>query len=60
MAERCRVCKWRADNLLTDDLDFAYVFPNFDKAYLNAGRAVAKSWSKSRILASPEVSADES
>ena len=50
MAERGIVCKWRAENLLTDDLDFAYVFPDFDVAYSNAGRAVAKSWSKARIL----------
>ena len=59
MAERSEVGKWRADNLLTDDFDFAYVFPNFDKAYLNAGKAVAKFWSKARILASPEISANE-
>jgi len=58
-AERGRVCKWRADNLLTDDFDFAYVFPDFDEAYSNAGRAVAKSWSKARILVKPEILADK-
>ena len=60
MAERGEVCKWRTDNFLADDLDFAYVFSSFAQAYLNAGKAVAKHWSKSRILANPAVFSDES
>ena len=58
-AERGMVCKWRAENLLTDDLDFAYVFPDFEEAYSYAGRAVAISWSKAKILATPKISSDK-
>ena len=44
---------------MTDDLDFAFVFPNFGEAYSHSGRAVAKTWSKARILARPGVYADK-
>ena len=41
VAERERVSRWREDNLLLDDLDFAYVFVDVEEAYSYAGRAVA-------------------
>jgi hypothetical protein len=58
MAEKERVTRWRTDNLLQDDLDFAYVFVDFEEAYSNAGRAVAVSWSRARVLAEPEMVTD--
>ena len=33
VAKRERVSRWRKDNLLLDDLDFAYVFVDFEEAY---------------------------
>ena len=59
VAERERVYRWRTDNLLLDDQDFAYVFANFEEAYSNAGRAVAVSWSRARVLAEPDIVTDE-
>jgi len=58
VAERERVSKWRTDNLLLDDLDFAYVYADFEEAYSYAGRAVAMAWSRARILAEPEMVSD--
>jgi len=57
-AERERVSTWRAANLLLDDLDFAYVYTDFEEAYSHAGRAVAMAWSKAKILAEPEMVSD--
>jgi len=58
VAERVRVSKWRIENILLDDLDFAYFYADFDEAYAHAGRAVAKAWSRARILAEPETVPD--
>ena len=60
MAEAVKevVRRWRSDNLLMDNLDFAYVFVDFKEAYSNAGRAVAVSWSSARILAEPGMITD--
>ena len=58
MAEKERVCRWRTSNLLEDDLDFAYIFANFEEAYANAGRAVAMSWSRARVTAEPGMATD--
>jgi len=57
-AERERVSTWRAANLLSDDLDFAYVYTDFEEAYPHAGRAVAMAWSKASILVEPEMVSD--
>ena len=43
---------------MLNDLDFAYVFVEFEEAYSHAGRAVAMAWSRSRILAEPEMVTD--
>jgi len=58
VAERERVSKWRTENLLLDDLDFAYVYADFEEAYSHAGRAVAMAWSRARVLAEPEMVSD--
>ncbi len=58
VAEKEQVNKWRADNLLLDNLDFAYVFTDFEEAYSHAGRAVATAWSRARVLAEPEMVTD--
>ena len=58
VAERERVSRWRIDNLLLNDLDFAYVFVEFEEAYSHAGRAVAMAWSRARIWAEPEMVRD--
>jgi len=58
VAERERVSKWRTDNLLLDDLDFAYVYADFEEAYSHAGEAVAMAWSRARFLAMPEMVSD--
>jgi hypothetical protein len=58
MAERDKVIKWRADNMLEDNQDFAYFYTDFEEAYRKAGRAVAMSWSRSRALAVPGMSSD--
>ncbi len=58
VAEKERVSKWRTDNLLLDSLDFAYVFTDLEDAYSYAGRAVAVSWSRARVLAEPEMVTD--
>ena len=55
LAERDRVTSWRTQNLFQYDLDFAYVFEDFEQAYSHAGRAVAVAWSKARFLAEPEM-----
>jgi hypothetical protein len=49
VAERDSVKDWRADNFLQYELDFAYVFVDFEEAYKHAGRAVAVAWSRARI-----------
>ena len=59
MAERNTVEGWRTEHLLTDNHDFAYVFPDFAAAYSHSGISVAKAWSKARILATPEIYADK-
>ena len=43
---------------MLDDLDFAYFFADFEEAYSHAGRAVAVSWSRARVLAEPEMITD--
>ena len=58
MAERGKLTRWRKDNFLEDDLDFAYVFANFEEAYSNAGRAVGVAWSRARLRAEPEMTTD--
>jgi len=58
MAEKDRVSKWRQENFLLDDSDFAYVYNDFEEAYTHAGRAVAVTWSKARVLAEPELIMD--
>jgi len=58
MAERERVSKWRQNNFLLDDLDFAYVYTDFEEAYSHAGRAVAVAWSRARVLAEPGMVSD--
>jgi len=58
VAERERVSKWRTENILLDDLDFAYVYANFEEAYSHAGRAVALAWSRARVLAEPDIVSD--
>jgi len=58
VAEKERVNKWRIENLLQDDLDFAYVYVDFEEAYAQAGRAVAVAWSRARVLAEPEMVTD--
>ena len=58
VTERERVGRWRLENLLLDDLDFAYVFGKFEEAYSYAGRAVAMAWSRARFLAEPEMVTD--
>jgi hypothetical protein len=50
--------KWRTEHSMQDDLDFAYAFVTFDEAYASAGRAVAMSWSRARLLAEPEMTTD--
>ena len=57
-AERYEVSVWRTDNLLLDDLDFAYAYVDFEEAYFHAGRAVAMAWSWARVLAKPETVTD--
>ena len=59
VAERERVNTWRTENFLQYDLDFAYVFVDFEQAYSHAGRAVAVAWSRARFLAEPELVTDE-
>ena len=58
VAEKERASKWRMDNFLQYNLDFAYVFKNFEEAYYHAGRAVAVAWSKARKLAEPWMVTD--
>ena len=58
VTEREQVSKWRTDNLLLDDLDFAYVYADFEEARSYAGKAVARAWSRARSLAEPEMVSD--
>jgi len=58
VAERERVSKWRTENILLDDLDFAYVYADFEEAYSHAGRAIAMAWSRARVLAEPDIVSD--
>jgi len=58
VTEREQVSKWRMDNLLLDDLDFAYVYADFEEACSYAGKAVARAWSRARSLAKPEMVSD--
>jgi len=58
LADKERVSRWRTVNLLLDDLDFAFVYTDFEEAYSDAGRAVAMAWSRARILAEPGVISD--
>jgi len=50
-----RVTTWRMENLLLDDMDFAYAYVDFKEAYSNAGRAVAEAWSRTRFLAERQL-----
>ena len=50
-----RVTAWRTKNFLQHDLDFAYVFEDFEQAYSHAGRAVAVAWSRARLWVEPEM-----
>ena len=47
-AEKDAVAKWRQTQLLDNDRDFAFVYINFEEAYLDAGRPVAMAWSRCR------------
>ena len=58
MAEREHVNRWRKDNLLLDDLDFAYVFTDVEEAYSDAGQAVSASWSRAKMLTEPLMVTD--
>lgn len=58
VAEREAVVKWRTDNEMLDDMDFAYCFVDFDEAYISAGRAVSIAWSRARLLAEPAMVSD--
>ena len=42
------MAKWRQTQLLEDDKDFAFVYINFEEAYLDASRPVAMAWSRCR------------
>ena len=58
MAEKDKVNKWRADNMLEDNRDFAYFYTEFEEAYRRAGRAVAMALARARTLAEPGMSSD--
>ena len=58
VAGRERVNTWRANNFLLNHRDFSHVFEGFEEAYSHAGRAVAVSWSRARILAEPQAVTD--
>ena len=58
VAERKSVYRWRTDNPLLDDQDFAYVFADFEEAYSHAEPAVAISWSRTRVLVAPDIVKD--
>ncbi|WP_288992132.1 hypothetical protein, partial [uncultured Marinobacter sp.] len=58
MAEKDKVIKWRADNGLEDNEDFAYFYTEFEEAYLKAGKAVAMAWYRARTLSAPGMSSD--
>ena len=53
-----QVTTWRTKNLLLDDLDFAYVYTNFEEAHADAGQAVARAWSGVRLLTETDGSLD--
>ena len=58
LAHRDQVARWRTEESMQDDQDFAYVFIDFDEAYANAGQAVAVAWSRARTLAEPHLVTD--
>ena len=58
VAERTCVINWRIENSMQHNMDFAYVFVNFEEAYAHAGRAVGVAWSRARMLAEPEMVTD--
>jgi len=49
------VNKWRAENLMKDNLDFVYVYVDVERAYSQAEQAVAVAWGKARVLVEPEM-----
>ena len=53
-----KVNKWRADNMLEDNQDFAYFYTEFEEAYGKAGKAVAMAWLKARALVVPGMASD--
>ena len=53
-----KVHKWREQQSLEIDNDFAVVLTSFEEAYSNAGRAVAMAWSHCRALAEPTLGTD--
>ena len=59
VAERDLVRDWRTKNLMERDLDFAYVYADFEEAYKHSGlQAVAIAWSKERFLSDPDMITD--
>ena len=59
MVERDLVRDWRTKNLMERDLDFAYVYADFEEAYKHSGlQAVAIAWSKERFLSDPDMITD--
>ena len=57
-AEKDKVTRWRADNMMEDNQDFAYFYTEFEEAYDKAGKAVAMAWLRARALAVPGMSSD--
>ena len=57
-AERQAVAKWRDNECLQDDQDFAFVYVDFNEAYSGAGRAVAMAWARCRQRAELSLSTD--
>jgi len=58
LSSRSRSQRFKAsitENVMLGDLDSAHVFMDFEKAYSEAGRAVAEAWSRARFLAEPEA-----
>ena len=46
---------WRTTHFLQHNLDFAYVFEDFEQAYSQAGRTVARAWYRTRLWVEPET-----
>jgi hypothetical protein len=59
-AEMDIVNSWRTMHFLQHDLDFAYVFVDFEQAYAQAGRAVARAWHRAKLWVEPETTTVDS